>query len=266
MPMLKEGDPVAIQAVDATQHFTQPPARYTEASLVKTLEEKGIGRPSTYAPTITTILARGYVVKEKKNLMPTELGTIINEIMEEYFDRIVDVGFTADMENQLDMISTGDLQWKRVIEAFYGPFAQELKRADEAVEKIDLTEMTDIPCDKCGALMMIKHGRFGKFMACSRYPECSNTKPILNKIDVKCPVCRDGDVVERKTKKFKNFYGCSTFPACSFVSWNKPVGRECPECGSFLVEKITKKKAQIICSSKTCGYHEEIEHGGDADK
>ncbi len=262
LPQLEEAEELKLLKMNHEQHFTQPPARYSEATLVKEMEELGIGRPSTYAPTISTILARGYVVKEKKNLLPTELGELINEIMEEYFDRIVDVRFTAEMENQLDMVSTGEMQWREVIDTFYQPFALELKRADEAIEKIDLSEMTDIPCDKCGAPMMIKHGRFGKFMACSKYPECSNTKPILNRIDIKCPVCHNGDVVERKTKKFKNFYGCSEFPACNFVSWHKPIGRDCPECGSFLVEKITKKKAQITCSSKTCSYHEEIEQSG----
>ncbi len=259
LPLLTESEQLKLLKMNHEQHFTQPPARYSEATLVKEMEELGIGRPSTYAPTISTILARGYVVKEKKNLLPTELGIIINEILEEYFDRIVDVRFTAEMENQLDMVSTGDMQWREVIDTFYQPFALDLARADEALEKIDLSEMTDIPCDKCGAPMMIKHGRFGKFMACSRYPECSNTKPILNRIGINCPVCHVGDVVERKTKKFKNFYGCSEFPACNFVSWHKPVGRDCPVCGSFLVEQRTKKKAQISCSSKTCNYHEELE-------
>lgn len=261
LPLLTESDQMKLLKMNNEQHFTQPPARFSEATLVKEMEELGIGRPSTYAPTIGTILARGYVVKEKKNLLPTELGMIINEILEEYFDRIVDVRFTAEMENQLDLVSTGDLQWREVIDTFYQPFALDLKHADEALEKIDLSEMTDIPCDKCGAPMMIKHGRFGKFMACSKYPECSNTKPILNRIGIKCPVCHVGDAVERKTKKFKNFYGCSEFPACNFVSWNKPVGRDCPECGSFLVEQRTKKKSQISCSSKTCSYHEELDQG-----
>jgi len=261
LPLLTEGEVLKLAKMNFDQHFTQPPARYSEATLVKEMEELGIGRPSTYAPTISTILARGYVVKEKKNLVPTELGMIINEIMEEYFDRIVDVRFTAEMENQLDLVSTGDMEWRQVIESFYTSFEQDLKRADEAVEKIDLSEMTDIPCDKCGAFMMIKHGRFGKFMACSSYPECSNTKPILNRIDVKCPVCHTGDVVERKTKKFKNFYGCSEFPACNFVSWHKPIGRDCPECGSYLVEQRTRKKASISCSNKACGYKEALDTG-----
>lgn len=267
LPALEENQVLMLNRMNHEQHFTQPPARFSEATLVKEMEEMGIGRPSTYAPTITTILARGYVVKEKKNLLPTELGMIINEIMEEFFQRIVDVRFTAEMENQLDLISTGEMEWRKVIETFYQPFAEELKRAEEAVEKIDLSEMTDIPCDKCGAPMMIKHGRFGKFMACSKYPECSNTKPILNKIGIKCPLCEVGDVVERKTKKFKNFYGCSEFPACGFVSWHKPIGRNCPECGSALVEKRTKKKAQIACNSKTCGYTEIlVESSNDGDK
>ncbi len=267
LPQLTESEQLKLVKMNHEQHFTQPPARYSEATLVKEMEELGIGRPSTYAPTISTILARGYVVKEKKNLLPTELGMIINEILEEYFDRIVDVRFTAEMENQLDLVSTGEMEWRQVIDTFYQPFAQDLKHADEALEKIDLSEMTDIPCDKCGAPMMIKHGRFGKFMACSKYPECSNTKPILNRIGITCPICHVGDVVERKTKKFKNFYGCSEFPACNFVSWHKPVGRDCPECGSFLVEQRTKKKSQISCSSKTCSYHEDLDQSSsDTDK
>jgi len=246
--------------IECEQHFTQPPARYTEATLVKEMEEKGIGRPSTYAPTISTIISRGYVEREKRSLLPTELGEIINDIMVSYFTDIVNADFTAEFENKLDLVEDGDIAWKSIIRDFYGPFEKMIKHADEALDKMDLTEETDIECTKCGAFMNIKHGRFGKFLACSNYPECTHTKAILKEIGVHCPKCETGQVVERKTKKFKNFYGCSTFPDCDFVSWNKPTGKLCPECESYLVEKRTKKLNRIECSSKECTYKEELEN------
>ncbi len=259
LPDLEVGEVCSLKKIEPSQHFTQPPARYTEASLVKEMEEKGIGRPSTYAPTISTILSRGYVEREKKALKPTELGELINEIMESYFVDVVNVDFTAQREEEFDAVESGDVEWKDVIRNFYSPFEKLLGHAEEDIEKVDLTEETDIDCDKCGEKMVIKYGRFGKFLACSNYPECKNTKPILKEIGVKCPHCETGEVVERKTKKFRTFYGCNTFPDCRFVSWDKPTGESCPECGEFLVEKRTKKEHSIKCSSKTCNYKRPIE-------
>lgn len=259
LPDLEIGEVCKLKKIEPSQHFTQPPARYTEASLVKEMEEKGIGRPSTYAPTISTILSRGYVEREKKALKPTELGELINEIMESYFVDVVNVGFTAAREEEFDAVENGDVEWKNVIRNFYGPFEKLLSHAEEEIEKVDLTEETDIDCEKCGQKMVIKYGRFGKFLACSNYPECTNTKPILKEIGVKCPLCADGQVVERKTKKFRTFYGCNTFPDCRFVSWDKPTGESCPDCGEFLVEKKTKKEHSIKCSSKECKYKRPVE-------
>jgi DNA topoisomerase-1 len=258
IPELVVGEKIVVEDYEKSQHFTQPPARYTEASLVKEMEDKGIGRPSTYAPTITTILSRGYVEKEKKSLKPTELGFIIYEIMNDYFNSIVEVAFTANMEKQFDHVEEGEQDWKEIIKEFYEPFDEMVKKADEAIEKVDLTEETDIPCEKCGEMMLIRHGRYGKFLACSNYPECSNTKPILKKIGVKCPSCEDGDIIERKTKKLKLFYGCSEFPNCHFVSWDLPIDKKCPKCDDILVHKKTKKKEFIKCHNPTCDYTEEI--------
>ncbi|GAU78787.1 type I DNA topoisomerase [Fusibacter sp. 3D3] len=257
LPELSVRETLNVKSFDKTQHFTQPSARFTEASLVKEMEEKGIGRPSTYAPTISTILSRGYVEKEKKNLKPTELGFIIDEIMGEYFSTIVDVTFTANMEQRFDGVEEGQEEWKQVIKDFYGDFDSLLKNADEAIEKVDLTEETDIPCDKCGNMMLIRHGRYGKFLACSNYPECNNTKPILKLIGIKCPECETGDIIERKTKKLKTFYGCSEFPNCHFVSWDQPVDKKCPKCGDILVHKKSKKQDFIKCHNANCDYKEE---------
>jgi DNA topoisomerase-1 len=253
---LTVGDKLNVLKYLPTQHFTQPPSRYTEASLVKEMEELGIGRPSTYAPTISTILSRGYVEKEKKSLKPTELGFIIDEIMNDYFYSIVDVDFTAGMEAKFDEIEAGEEAWKNSIREFYGPFTDMLEKADEAIEKVDLTEETDIPCEKCGNMMLIRHGRYGKFLACSNYPECNNTKPILKKLDIACPSCENGEIVERKSKKLKVFYGCSEFPNCNFVSWDKPIDRKCPKCGDILTEKKTKKETVIKCHNPSCDYKE----------
>lgn len=258
LPQLAAGDALMLEKMIPEQHFTQPPARYTEATLVREMEEKGIGRPSTYAPTISTVISRGYVGREKKHLYPTELGHIINEIMENYFARIIEINFTADMELQFDDVEDGNKPWKHVIETFYEPFESLIEKAEGDIEKVDLTEPTDIPCELCGSMMNIKHGRFGKFLACSNYPECKNTKPILNKIGVKCPSCEKGDIVERKTKKFKTFYGCSEFPECNFMSWHKPVDKKCPKCNKAMIEYKTKKKHEYKCTDKECGYSEEI--------
>jgi len=257
IPDLQEGHILEIDQYDPTQHYTQPPARFSEASLVKEMEEKGIGRPSTYAPTISTILSRGYVDKEKKSLKPTELGFIIDEIMNDYFENIVDITFTAEMETKFDEIEAGEYVWKNTIRSFYQPFLELISKADLEIEKVDLTEETDIDCEKCGKKMLIRHGRYGKFLACSDYPTCDNTKPILKKLGIKCPICENGEIIERKSKKLKVFFGCSEFPKCSFVSWDMPIDKKCPKCGDLLVIKKSKKQELIKCHSATCDYTEQ---------
>lgn len=253
LPKFETKKDYPVKKTSGTQHFTQPPARYTESTLVKILEEKGIGRPSTYAPTIGTILARGYIQKKDNALYLTELGEIVTNIMAENFTNIIDVDFTAEMENELDMVEEGNENWKEVVSRFYPPLAESVKTAEETLEKIQMeVEETDEICEICGNNMVIRHGRFGKFMACKTYPECKNTKPILERIGIKCPSCKDGDVIVRKTKKGRDFYGCSTFPQCKFVSWNKPTGKECDICGSYTVEKVTKDKTLELCSNKEC--------------
>ena len=257
LPSLSEGESLKIQKQDPQQHFTSPPPRYTEASLVKTLEELGIGRPSTYAPTITTILNREYVEKEGTSLLPTELGIIVTKILDENFHKLMEVDFTADMESQLDQIEEGNAEWKHVVEEFYSPLEEAIKTALENIEKVNMDEETDEICELCGSNMVIKYGRFGKFMACKNYPECKNTKPIVNKIGVKCPKCKEGDIIMRKSKKKKVFYGCSNYPECDFVAWNKPVEEPCEECGSYMYEKYSKSGTKIVCSNKDC-KHERI--------
>lgn len=252
LPDIKVADKLDIEKTEPIQHFTQPPARYTEASLVKTLEELGIGRPSTYAPTIATIFNRGYVEKEGAAIKPTELGTIVTEILEDNFEMLTDVDFTAKLEDRLDEIAEGDLEWKKVVEESYRTLESSIKEAIDKIEKINMDIETDEICDVCGANMVIKHGRFGKFMACKNYPECKNTKPIVEKIGVKCPKCKDGDVIIRKTKKGRQFYGCSNYPECDFVEWKRPTGENCKECGSYMVEKVTKKEKKDICSNSEC--------------
>lgn len=256
LPEMKTGEKPALQKIDTQQKFTQPPSRYTEASLIKEMEEKGIGRPSTYAPTLYTITKRGYVTKEKKSLVPTELGEITNNIMEENFLQFVEPEFTAQMEERLDAISDEKLPWQDVIREYYSVLKPLVKQADERIKKYDLSEVTDLNCEKCGSPMLIKKTIKGSFYACSNYPECRNTKPILKEIGVKCPLCADGEVVERKTKKLKIFYGCSNFPECRFAVWDKPVGRNCPECGSALVEGKGRNSGQIVCSNRECSYKE----------
>ena len=257
LPSLSEGESLKIQKQDPQQHITSPPPRYTEASLVKTLEELGIGRPSTYAPTITTILNREYVEKEGTSLLPTELGIIVTKILDENFHKFMEVDFTADMESQLDQIEEGNAEWKHVVEEFYSPLEEAIKTALENIEKVNMDEETDEICELCGSNMVIKYGRFGKFMACKNYPECKNTKPIVNKIGVKCPKCKEGDIIMRKSKKKKVFYGCSNYPECDFVAWNKPVEEPCEECGSYMYEKYSKSGTKIVCSNKDC-KHERI--------
>ena len=252
LPNIEVGDRMKVDEENPIQHFTQPPARYTEASLVKTLEELGIGRPSTYAPTIATIFNRGYVEKEGASIKPTELGVIVTEILEENFEMLTDIDFTAKLEDRLDEIAEGHLEWKSVVEESYKPLESSIKEAIENIEKINMDIETDEICELCGSNMVIKHGRFGKFMACKNYPECKNTKPIVEKIGVKCPKCKDGDVIIRKTKKGRQFYGCSNYPECDFVEWKKPTGETCSECGAYMVEKVTKKESKNICSNSEC--------------
>lgn len=258
LPQLQKGQKPKLQKVDAQQKFTQPPSRYTEASLIKEMEDKGIGRPSTYAPTLYTITRRGYVTKEKKSLVPTELGEITNSIMEENFLDIVEPEFTAQMEEKLDAISEEKTPWQDVIREFYDSLEPLVQQADERIKKYDLSEVTDLTCEKCGSPMLIKKTIKGNFYACSNYPDCKNTKPILKEIGVDCPLCEDGQIVERKTKRLKVFYGCSNFPACRFASWDKPVGKNCPTCGQPLVEGKGRNSGYIHCHSKECSYKEKM--------
>ena len=252
LPPIKENDELEVSEFIPCQHFTQPPARYTEASLVKTLEELGIGRPSTYAPTITTILNRGYVEKQGTSLHPTELGMIVTDILDVNFQKFIDVDFTVQMESKLDEIEEGDIEWKRVVSEFYKPLEEAIKEANEKIEKINMDEETDEICELCGSNMVIKYGRFGKFMACKNYPECKNTKPLVNKVGAKCPKCKEGEIILRKSKKGKAFYGCSNYPECDFISWYKPTGEVCKECGSYMIEKRTKNETKEVCSNKEC--------------
>lgn len=255
LPSLEKDEKLKAESLKGEQSFTQPPARYTEASLVKELEDKDIGRPSTYAPIVSTLTERKYVGREKKALKPTELGFLVNDLMEEYFKDIVDAGFTANMENRLDDVEVGSQKWKDLISEFYGPFKKELDVADSAIEKIVVEDVpTGELCELCGKPMVIKAGRFGDFIACSGYPECKNTKPIIKTIGVKCPNCGK-DIVARKSKKGRLFYGCSGYPDCKTVFWNKPTDKRCPECNSILLEKKTKNK-NFVCSNEKCGYTE----------
>ena len=247
---IEPGTELALQALDCKQHFTQPPAHYTEATLVRTLEELGIGRPSTYAPTITTIIARRYVVKENKNLYMTELGEIVNNIMKDAFPSIVDVNFTANMESLLDSIGDGKVHWKTVVENFYPDLDEAVQAAEKNLEKVEIAdEETDVVCEECGRNMVIKYGPHGKFLACPGFPDCRNTKPYLEKIGVACPLCGK-DIVIRKTKKGRRYYGCEGNPECEFMSWQKPVAKKCPQCGGYMVEKGNR----LVCADKACGY------------
>lgn len=249
---LEKGMKLSLKELKPEQHFTQPPAHYTEASLVKTMEELGIGRPSTYAPTITTIISRRYVSKEQKNLYVTELGEVVNNIMKQAFPSIVDVNFTATMEGLLDCVDAGTVQWKTVVRNFYPDLKHDVDEAEKELEKIDIEdEVTDVICDNCGRNMVIKYGPHGRFLACPGFPECRNTKPYYEKIGVACPICGK-DVVLKKTKKGRKYYGCEDNPECEFMSWQKPSAKKCPKCGSYMVEKGNK----LMCSQETCGYVE----------
>ena len=247
---LEEDTQIGLKGLKEQQHFTQPPAHYTEAALVKTLEELGIGRPSTYAPTITTIIARRYVAKENKNLYMTELGEVVNKIMKEAFPSIVDVNFTATMEQLLDGVEEGKVQWKTVIRNFYPDLEEAVKKARQELEQVKIEdEVTDVICEQCGRNMVVKYGPHGKFLACPGFPECKNTKPYLEKIGVPCPLCGK-DVVIRRSKKGRVYYGCENNPDCEFMSWQKPSKEKCPSCQSYMVEKGNK----LVCSNKQCGY------------
>ena len=248
---LKEGDGLKITAIEDKQHFTQPPARYTEASLVKTLEEKGIGRPSTYAPTISTILARRYITKENKKLYVTEIGEAVNNIMEQAFPVIVDVNFTANLESLLDTIGEGAINWKVVVRNFYPDLDDAVKKAEADLEKIDIQdEVSDEICDECGRNMVVKYGPHGKFLACPGFPDCKCTKPFYEKIGVTCPKCKTGDVVIKMSKKGRRYYGCTNAPECDFMSWTRPAKQKCPQCGSYMLIKGKK----LLCANNECGY------------
>ncbi|MBR0457107.1 MAG: type I DNA topoisomerase [Firmicutes bacterium] len=255
LPELSIGEVLEPLDTRSDQNFTQPPARFTEASLVRDLEEKEIGRPSTYAPIVATLIDRKYIKKEKKNLVPTKLGFTVTDMLAEHFSEIVDVGFTARMEDGLDDIEVKGTEWKKIIEDYYGTLREELDRANETIPKVEQeVELTGEKCPECGRDLAIKHGRFGSFIACTGYPECKYTKPIVKKIDVKCPSC-GGDIVIKRGKKGKMFYGCSNYPQCNQVYWDKPSGKMCPECGSMLVEK-KGKNTKLACSNKECNYKE----------
>lgn len=258
LPEMIKGETVKKISANPEQHFTQPPARYSEASLIKTLEENGVGRPSTYAPTLETIQKRYYVRLVSKRFEPTELGEIVNSLIIEFFPDIVDVKFTAEMESKLDEVEIGKEEWQKVIDQFYKPFEKEVIKAEEQMEKIQIKdEPAGFDCDVCGHPMVIKLGRYGKFYACSNFPDCHNTKAITKEIGVICPICQKGQVIERKTKRNRIFYGCDRYPDCDFTSWNKPIGRDCPKSGDFLVEKkIRGGGKQVVCSNEECDYKE----------
>ncbi|MGF7185175.1 DNA topoisomerase-1 [Desulfitispora alkaliphila] len=262
LPEIDKGTEMDLVKLDPKQHFTQPPARFTEATLVKLLEELGIGRPSTYAPIIDTIQSRGYVVKEEKQLHPTELGGIVNELLKEYFINFLDVDFTASLEEGLDKVEEGELYWKEVVKDYYKPFAQLLDKAEEEIGKIEIEdEVSDEICEKCGKNLVIKMGRYGKFLACPGFPDCSNTKPLLEEVGVSCPEC-DGQVVIRRSKKGRVFYGCKNYPDCEYISWYQPIEKSCPKCSKRLVTKTTKKKGtRIFCPDSECHYEEEVTEG-----
>ncbi|HGA0764690.1 TPA: type I DNA topoisomerase [Streptococcus agalactiae] len=259
LPDMEEGESVKKVNTNPEQHFTQPPARFSEASLIKTLEENGVGRPSTYAPTLETIQKRYYVKLAAKRFEPTELGEIVNSLIVEFFPDIVDVTFTAEMEGKLDEVEIGKEQWQKIIDEFYKPFEKELAKAETEMEKIQIKdEPAGFDCELCGSPMVIKLGRYGKFYACSNFPECHNTKAITKEIGVICPICQKGQVIERKTKRNRIFYGCDRYPECEFTSWDKPIGRTCPKSNDFLMEKKVRGGGkQVVCSNEKCDYQEE---------
>jgi DNA topoisomerase-1 len=253
---VNENSKLKLDKLESSQHFTQPPAHFTEASLVKQLEELGIGRPSTYAPTITTIIARHYVAKENKNLYVTELGDAVNDIMKKAFPTIVDVNFTANMEALLDGVEAGEVQWKEIIRNFYPDLEEAVKAAEKELENVKIAdEVSDVVCEFCGRNMVVKYGPHGKFLGCPGFPECRNTKPYFEKIGVPCPQCGK-EVVLKKTKKGRRYFGCENNPECDFMSWQKPVAKKCPKCGGYMVEKGNK----LACADTNCGYIEVKQH------
>ena len=256
LPPLHDGQVLRLIAVRPEQHFTQPPPRYTEASLVKTLEELGIGRPSTYAPTIETLKQRQYVQVEDRKLVPTQLGMLVNDLLVEHFPDIVDVQFTSRMEEELDEIASGQREWVPVVAAFYQPFHETVEKAEQTISKVRVAdEPTDEVCELCGRPMVIKFGRFGRFLACSGFPECRNKRSLVEKIGVTCPACGQGEIVVRRSKRGRVFYGCSRYPACDFVSWERPTGERCPQCGGLLV--VTTRRGQDIVHCSSCSYRAE---------
>ena len=258
LPDIQEGDEIIKKEIEPIQHFTQPPPRYTEARLVKTLEELGIGRPSTFAPTLDTIQKRGYVSLDNKRFVPTELGEIVMDLIVEFFPEIIDVEFTAKMERDLDHVEDGQVKWVQVIDNFYQDFEKHLEKAEKEMQKVEIKdEPAGEDCEQCGNPMVFKMGRYGKFMACSDFPDCRNTKAIVKEIGVKCPKCHEGNIIERKSKKRRIFYGCNRFPECDFLSWDKPLPRNCPKCEAILVEKKLKKGVQVQCAE--CDYKEETQ-------
>lgn len=259
LPEMNVGDNLKLKNLEKTQHFTQPPARFNEASLIKLLEEIGVGRPSTYAPTISTLLSRYYAVIEDKKLVPTELGIMVNDILCENFSDIVNEEFTANMEDELDKISEGDYYWKELIRNFYKKLSHDLDIAEKTIEKVEIRdEITDVKCDKCGRNMVIKMGRFGKFLACPGFPECRNAKPLVEKIGVKCPKC-GGEIVIKRSKKGRKFYGCDNYPKCDFVAWNEPINKKCPKCGEILTKVENRQGKYIKCSNSNCAYREKLD-------
>ena len=263
LPELEEGMTAEAGEIQPDQHFTQPPPRYTEASLVRTLEEKGIGRPSTYAPTISTIISRGYVARENKRLIPTELGKIVNDMMCKNFPNIVDIAFTAGMEEELDEVEAGKAEWHGVIADFYGPFEKTLEEADKNIEKVAIEDqVSDVPCEKCGAMMVYKMSRYGKFLACPNFPECRFTMALPKNIGVPCPKC-GGELLERISRKGRKFYGCEKYPECDFVSWDRPVADKCPVCGERMVLKSGPKDTLFhVCVNENCRHRVQVENGG----
>lgn len=257
LPPLRDGEKLGLKGLENKQHFTQPPPRYTEAGLVKALEEDGIGRPSTFAPTITTILARGYVTREKKSLIPTELGRVTTNLLKENFKDIVDMDFTATMENQLDDVENGQIEWKSIIREFYAPFAKEVQRAEEELSHVQLTdEVSDVACEKCGRMMVYKMGRYGKFLACPGFPECRNAKPIRKEAGVNCPKCGK-PVLVKKSKTGRTYYGCEDNPKCDFMTWDTPLaGKQCPKCGGVLLKKNARGSKKVVCANENCDYQE----------
>ena len=255
LPDLEEGEKLELKEYKSEQKFTQPPARYTEASLVRALEDMGIGRPSTYAPTISTIISRGYVVRDARILYPTDLGFIVNDLMDKYFPKIMEYKFTAAMEEKLDKIEEGEVNWRDLLNEFYPSFADYLSHAEQDIGKIEIKdEESDVVCEKCGANMVIKTGRYGKFLACPNFPKCRSTKPIVEEINIPCPKC-SAQIVVRKSKRGRKFYGCSNYPECDFVSWDMPIKDPCPKCGALMTEKSSRANGKTVqCTNKECGY------------